>query len=379
MAAVAAIVVAAASCGDPNSGGPVDEGDVFLSVPKKDVTYEAGSQFVKVTADGSWTLSVDADWASLEETSGSGSLTGITLKWDENISPDSRKCTVKLVSGSKTASQDLTQAGKSVQPGPVTPPDLKSDPVAGWMELPAFEEGHGLYFITHDMTVGSYKGRNYSFAFDPQAKIALWVAYPLNKSLIGSGNRSDEWGLDPKVPRNYQPVVFSAFRGGYQRGHQIPSADRYTANSSTFYGTNMTPQRGELNERAWAKLEGYVRNWSNSFDTLYVVTGADIKGSDEYAFDNDGKAVAVPSGYFKALLGYKKSGTVGITGQTGGYTGIAFYFEHRGYDDKSVMSQSMTIDALESRLGYDFFPNLEARIGKDKAAKVESTNDTWWK
>lgn len=378
MAAAAAIVVAAASCGDPASG-PVDEGEVFLSVPKKEVTNEAGSQFIKVTADGSWTLSVDADWASLEETSGSGSLTGITFKWDENVAKEARKCTIKLVSGSKSATQEFSQGGKSSNPDPVTPTGLKSDPVGGWMELPAFAEGHGLYFITHDMKVGNYSGRNYSFAFDPQAKIALWVAYPLNKGLIGSGSRTDDWGLDPKVPRNYQPVIYSAFRGGYQRGHQLPSADRYGANSSTFYGTNMTPQKGELNERAWASLEGYVRNWSSSFDTLYVVTGADIKGSNSYAFDNDGKAIAVPSGYFKVLLGYKKSGTVGISGQTGGYTGIAFYFQHKGYDDKDIMAQSMTIDALETKLGYDFFPRLVDKVGKDKADKVESTKDSWWK
>lgn len=378
MASLAAIIVAAASCGDPASG-PVDEGEVFLSVPRTSVSNESGSQFIKVTADGSWTITVDAGWASVEETSGSGSMTGITLKWDENVTASSRKCTVRLESGSKSASQDLTQAGKPSSPNLGTSDGLKSDPVGAWMELPAFSEGHGLYFITHDMKVGNYNGRNYSMAFDPQARIALWVAYPLNRNLIGNGSRSDDWGLDPKIPRNCQPVVYKAFRGGYERGHQLPSADRYGANSSTFYGSNITPQKGELNERAWASLEGYVRNWSNSFDTLYVVTGADIKGSKSYAYDNDGKAVTVPSGYFKALLGYKKSGTVGISGQTSGYTGIAFYFEHKCYDEKNIMSQAMTIDALESRLGYDFFPNLEDRVGKDKAAKVESTRDSWWK
>ena len=379
MAAFAAIVVAAASCGDPASG-PVDEGDVFLSVPKTSVSNEAGSQFIKVTADGSWTLSVDGDWASLEQTSGSGSQSGITLMWDENVSSSPRKCTVRLESGSKSASQELTQDSRSSGSDPVVPGSgLKSDPVGAWMEVPAFSEGKGLYFITHDMKVGGYSGRNYSYALDPQAKLALWVAYPLNKSLIGSGSRSDDWGLDPKVPRKYQPVIYKAFRGGYERGHQLPSADRLSANESTFYGTNMTPQKGELNERAWATLEGCVRNWANSFDTLYVVTGADIKGSKSYAYDNDGKAVTVPTGYFKALLGYKKSGTVGISGKTRGYTGIAFYFEHKGYDEKNIMSQAMTIDALETKLGYDFFPNLVGKVGKENAENVESTRDSWWK
>ena len=191
-------------------------------------------------------------------------------------------------------------------------------------------------------------------------------------------DRFNAWGLDPKVPSKYQSVIYSAYKGGYERGHQLPSADRYGANVSTFYGTNMTPQKGELNENAWASLEGMVRNWSYQFDTLYVVTGADINGSRDYATDNDGKKIAVPVGYFKALLGYKKSGTLGITGTTGGYTAIGFYFKHQYYSDDEIMGQAMTIDALEQKTGFDFFVNLPAQIGDKLSDKVESTKDSWW-
>ena len=52
-------------------------------------------------------------------------------------------------------------------------------------------------------------------------------------------------------------------------------------------------------------------------------------------------------GYFKALLGYKKSGTLGITGTTGGFTATAFYFEHKFYSDNANLGQSMTIDELD--------------------------------
>ena len=43
------------------------------------------------------------------------------------------------------------------------------------------------------------------------------------------------------------------------------------------------------------------------------------------------------------------------------------------------MSQAMTIDELERKLGYHFFVNLPALIGAEKADKVESTRDSWWK
>ena len=91
------------------------------------------------------------------------------------------------------------------------------------------------------------------------------------------------------------------------------------------------------------------------------------------------KKITVPVGYFKALLGYKKSGTLGITGTTGGYTAIGFYMKHQYYDDSEIMGQSMTIDDLEKKTGFDFFVNLPSKIGDSLAGKVESTRDPWWK
>ena len=38
----------------------------------------------------------------------------------------------------------------------------------------------------------------------------------------------------------------------------------------------------------------------------------------------------------------------------------------------------MTVDQLEEIVGEDFYPNLEAILGKDRAALVESTKDKFW-
>lgn len=374
---LAAVALVIASCSESQ-----DKGDtpVTISIAEELVGPDAGSQFVNVESDSEWTLSFreECDWASLSAASGSGNAHPI-LSWTTNDSGSIRSCVLegRSSSGKYRSTVEFTQ---QIGTGGVA--DQNPDKVKSWMEFPAVDENDsGTGFYTHDMSVGKYNGRNYSILYDYDARVSRWVAYPLNRSLIGNGSRTDQWGLDPKVPALKQPVLYKGFYGGYQRGHQLPSADRleYSANVSTFYFTNMTPQRGELNEKAWASLEGYVRNWSYQFDTLYVVTGADIAGSTEVAYDNDGKQVTVPVGYFKALLGYKKGGTLGITGSTGGYTAIAFYFEHRYYSDSAIMStQAMTVDDLERMTGYDFFVNLPGAIGSDLAAKVESTRDDWW-
>jgi len=44
-----------------------------------------------------------------------------------------------------------------------------------------------------------------------------------------------------------------------------------------------------------------------------------------------------------------------------------------------MMKQSMTISALENKLGMDFFVNLPAKIGVDLAKKVETSIDPFWK
>lgn len=376
-----AVLLSIVSCG--STQGTVEQGEVLLTVPAPTLSSASGQQFIKLTAFSAWTLCFDfgdsqENWASVDRTSGSGNASGIVLSWEENSGEGARSCTLCLECSGKESRVTLKQSGKDPSPAPDPTPDPQPSPEVGWLELPALSDA-GLKFYSHDMTVSGKKMRNYSFFYDKEAKLSFCVVYPLNKGLIGSGSRTEAWGYDPLLPEADQPCLYKGFSKGYDRGHQLPSADRLSANESTFYFTNMTPQRNELNAYAWATLEGKVRDWSKQMDTLYVVTGADYKSSTEYAYDNVGAAVKVPVGYFKALLGYKKSGSIGAA--TGGYIGIAFYFNHYGYSNDAIMStQSMSIDALEEKLdGVDFFCNLPAKIGSEKAAAVESSVDGWWK
>ena len=238
------------------------------------------------------------------------------------------------------------------------------------------------------MKIGGATVRNYSFDWDYDNLVAPWVAYPLCASHIGSVLRTDQWGLDPLLPDNKQPVLYNAYSGFGSRGHQIPSADRTLsreANIQTFYFTNMTPQDYEFNGGFWANLESRVRTWAKKTgatagtDTLYVVTGCFIGNSTKKAYDNHGKAVAVPEGYFKALLRYKNNESVGHKG----FMACAFYFENENkYGSKINKDLSMSVTDLEKKLGYKLFVNLEAKVGAEtyKAIKEENpaTVSWWW-
>lgn len=386
-------MLALSSCG---SGGKEDVLPPIVEV--KTAVVEAGgySQFIYVKASSSWRITITSvdggepvDWIIADPSSGSGDM-DVTLKVEENKSEKERSAVITVENSAGKASKTISQKakGSEVKPDP-TPSGGNLSPKTGWMELPAIPEGMDAF--THSMTVGSVSTRNYSFLWDYSNLVAPWVAYPLCKWNIGNNiKRTNAWGLDPLLPEGKQPVLYRGFskgnNGWYARGHQIPSADRltsYESNSMTFYGTNMTPQiQDGFNGDIWATLEGKVRSWANSSDTLYVVTGCVIDYPEgqtvKYALDNYGKKVSVPTAYYKVVLRYMKNSTVGYSG----YSACAVWLDHKVYSTKNIDSKySMSVKDLEKKVGMDFFVNLPAVVGEEMAAKIESENPSkvsWW-
>ena len=105
------------------------------------------------------------------------------------------------------------------------------------------------------------------------------MAYPLVASYTGKEKRPDKWAYDPEIDEKWQAslVDYSYPAKEYDRGHQIPNADRNcnaSIQAQTFYCSNSTPQNNKLNGGEWAQLEGRIRSSWMCADTLYVVTGA---------------------------------------------------------------------------------------------------------
>ena len=86
--------------------------------------------------------------------------------------------------------------------------------------------------------------------------------------------------------------------------------------------------------------------------------------------------VRIPTHYFKALL-YKGPSTYA----TDGYMAAGFFLPHDTSISKaSCLNYIRSIDTLEKETGIDFFPNLVALIGKDKADALEAAEPSkWWK
>ena len=365
-----------------------------MSIKNTVVTSGKGQQFVNVKCSGDWTLAIadDADWARLSQTSGTGDTSNVVLSYDVNASESDRTLQIILDNGSKWLDCAMTQLASGRQPeddpdtgqggGADDGTDTGSGNVdlvtTGWLELPAMNNPD-LGYYSHSFKMNGKSYRNYTFGWSQKDRVALWVAYPLCKLYTnGSVGRTDAWALDPLLG-NDSAAPFGGYAGDYARGHQVPSADRqccYEANAQTFYGTNMTPQLNAHNEKIWADLENKVRGYANTSDTTYVVTGVIVSSSSKKEKDSYGNSVTIPDAYFKAILKYSKSSTLGA------WNAAAFYLEHRAYSGSISKEHSMSVDELEKMTGIDFFVNLPAKIGADQAAKLEAADpansSVWW-
>ena len=367
--------------------GPSEEPAAFeVSVKTPVVESGKGQMFVSVKCTGRWTLALtdavdgkDVEWASLSVTSGNDDKNNVMLSYQVNASEQSRKLNIILDDGLHWVSCSVEQMGSGKQPDPEPDPVPETElSKTGWLELPAMDNPD-LGYYTHSFEMGGRRYRNYSFGWSQEDRVALWVAYPLCRLYTnGSVGRTNEWALDPLLGED-SAAPFGGYAGSYARGHQLPSADRqccYEANAQTFYGTNMTPQLNAHNEKIWADLESKVRGYANTSDTTYVVTGVIVSPSSKKEKDSYGNSVTVPDAYFKAVLKYSKSSTMGM------WNAAAFYLEHRAYSGNVTKEHSMSVDALEELTGIDFFVNLPAKLGEDQAAKIEAADpalsSVWW-
>jgi endonuclease G len=353
-----------------------------LTLENTTIGNGGGSQFLEVASDSDWTISVEygmgTGWVHFSQTSGPAGIMNIAVTFDPNENKSVRSATIKL----KTASYPVE--GKSWGTLKIKQAGSLAGTLPQWLELPAIEATEKMMvFGSYDMEGVKYKNRaesglrNYSFYWDVDGLVSIWVAYPLNKDLYGNGKYDYQWTADPILTEQgvYQPDITEHSYGGrdwnddlWNRGHQMARADRQLTQASVMsscYPTNITPQGSKFNGGIWGSLEVAVRNKAGSSkmdpkkDTLYVVTGCTQEGSNTWTSSYYQREVKVPSAYFKALL--RKQGT--------NYSAVGFYLPHNAETETdNYMNYIYPISELETKLGYKLFVNLELVPELDAAA-----------
>ena len=232
--------------------------------------------------------------------------------------------------------------------------------------------------VTHTYSYNSKVVRNYSFLYDKTYNAALWVASATSNSGDFKDNdvgRNDAWAYDPAIDQSWQQNLSGAYSSSngrsYDRGHQVASNDRQTTkeqNKQTFYYTNMTPQYSALNQGQWVELEKKVQGVATvttGSDTLYVVTGPLFEGTLASATDKSGASCTAPSGYWKCLM----KCTFSSPGVMSSAVGCAYLFDT---NSSNIAPTVTSIDAIESRTGFDFFANVPASLQSSAESQTYS-------
>src|SRR5262249_10997142 len=120
------------------------------------------------------------------------------------------------------------------------------------------------------------------------------------------------------LPSSMPQASLADYSGsGYDRGHMCPSGDRTlttTANSETFYLSNMVPQAANNNRGPWEKLETYSRNLASSGKELFIIAGGVYTPSP----GTIGSGASAPAEPFKAIaaLDSPSAGPADVTNST---------------------------------------------------------------
>ena len=242
-----------------------------------------------------------------------------------------------------------------------------------WLELPESPASLvGKYLVTPRADMNGKDTRNYTILYDPSRYASLWTAYVLCSGHRGSGG-SGQWVNNPLIPAGKQTSLWNTYGDidgiTYERGHQIPKADRNAVEdmmAQTYYWTNSTPQNKDFNGGVWGTLENQIRNAIPASDSLYIVTGPvyqTVGGNETVKTfvnnngSNDGKTVPIPNYYFKVILKVRRSG-----GTVTAASAIGFWFTHEAHSGESYTSFAKSVDYIEEMTGFNFFANLPPSV-----------------
>ena len=395
---MSAMLVLFAGCGDKDDGG--DKESLATLVAE---TVSSSTTTNKISTQGPSGITFeativsqggDAEWCSFDLNKQVSSVGGNVgdpayLYLDKNNSDDD--CTARIdvtYTNGYSTSLTLTQRAAGF-----------IDYDRSWGEQPEYRSDDAYIYKTYYATFVSNqffpggKLRNYSVCYDVDRHISHWVAYPIFKKVYETPvlSRVNDFNYDPNdqlpvIPTRDQQYIGTGGNGrgygarGYDRGHMLPQASRYNnyePNRMTYYGTNMMPQNSTLNQNIWASLEGKVRGWGGlqTYDTLYVVTGAAFKSTK--TIDNANGPIAVPSHCWKVLLRQRGNQNRQISQfKADELKAIGFVFTN---DDAgaatSIESAVRSVKEIEELTGFKFFRNLDPAVAD--AVKSQKNLADW--
>lgn len=218
-------------------------------------------------------------------------------------------------------------------------------PAMSYMGVPHETSGHATHFLNHTL-----RNKAYMVGYSEKLKNPLWVTYKITDQKMPYGKRphfSADW-------RSLSGITSSDYRGsGFDRGHLAPNyviGSRYgvKAQTETFLMTNISPQKSNLNQKSWQRLESVAADYfTKKFPEFWVVTGP--------IFSEDPKlmkqtSIAIPEAFYKIFI-------VPGSEQQAPHV-LAMRFPQTARPNASLIRFVTSVDEIEAQTGLDFFSQL---------------------
>ena len=202
-------------------------------------------------------------------------------------------------------------------------------------------------------------GRSYDLSYNNIRGTLNWIAWRTTRDDLGQRLERPNFQPDPRLPVGFARVVHSDYTGsGYERGHMVPSADRFgepDENAETFYMTNIVPQTADVNEFVWQKLEAYARAMVRRGADLYTIAG--VYG-DAGRLKNK---VTVPTNCWKIIVVLPAGGSLSDINENTRVIAVDMP-DIDGIRDDNWRKYRTSVRTIEQKTGYIFFDKLSPEL-----------------
>ncbi len=206
------------------------------------------------------------------------------------------------------------------------------------------------------------ENQTYYSAYDERRKNPIWVAYRLDAHQVQNKEpnrlqRPSKFVTDFRTKSKVDQRVYA--KTGYDRGHMCPNsaiATRYgkKAQLETFFMSNITPQKPELNRKVWERLERLEDAYANKFGGIWIITGPIFDQHVELL----NHQIEIPDAFFKILIDEDK-----------GKVRVLPFIIPQNVTGKEILNEYLTsVDEIERQTNLDFFSPMDDEFEK----KLES-------
>jgi endonuclease G len=188
----------------------------------------------------------------------------------------------------------------------------------------------------------------YELKYSVTKKIAIWAIQNLTPAEVRDTEpRYNLFRADPDLKLGQRAELSDYVGSGYDRGHLAPAGDMSSIDGmiSSFYLSNMMPQKPASNRGIWKSVEGKTRKAVLNRDRPLIIYTGPILGK-EYRTIGRNK-IPVPRAMFKILYDIKTNES------------LSLIIPNERISSQNLPKYISTIKQIEKLTGLDFFWNLK--------------------